>query len=214
MLLLASWCNSTSSLFDGFLCFFVDDRLLEDDEEEDEEDDDDLLDEEEDLWKQCVNKNPSQESQKKSFKDYLVFFEICRMNSAALLSPFFEDFDLDFLCFFLRCDPDRLLDLERPRDDEDDEDELEEDDVDLGKKDVKDVIQCQALSTLFYKKNLLLLLEVLLSGSFELFCPFLDPDPPSLSLLFLLLSLDELLLLLDPLLLLLLRLLLGISPSA
>ena len=153
MLLLASWCNSTSSLFDGFLCFFVDDRLLEDDEEEDEEDDDDLLDEEEDLWKQCVNKNPSQESQKKSFKDYLVFFEICRMNSAALLSPFFEDFDLDFLCFFLRCDPDRLLDLERPRDDEDDEDELEEDDVDLGKKDVKDVIKCQALSTLFYKKT-------------------------------------------------------------
>ena len=67
MLLLASWCNSTSSLFDSFLCFFVDDRLLEDDEEEDEEDDDDLLDEEEDLWKQCVNKNPSQESQKKKF---------------------------------------------------------------------------------------------------------------------------------------------------
>ena len=56
------------------------------------------------------------------------------MNSAALFSPFFFDFDFDFLCFFLRCDPDRLLDLERPRDDEEDEDELEEDDVDLGKK--------------------------------------------------------------------------------
>ena len=67
-----------------------------------------------------------------SFKGYLVFFEICRMNSAALFSPFF--FDFDFLCFFLRCDPDRLLDLERPRDDEEDDDELEEDDVDLGTK--------------------------------------------------------------------------------
>ena len=74
------------------------------------------------------------------------------MNSAALFSPFFVDFDLDFLCFFLRYDPDRLLDLERPRDDEDDDDELEEDDVDLGKKEIKDVIKCQALSTLFYKK--------------------------------------------------------------
>ena len=54
------------------------------------------------------------------------------MNSAALFSPFF--FDFDFLCFFLRCDPDRLFDLERPRDDEEDDDELEEEDVDLGKK--------------------------------------------------------------------------------
>ena len=86
-----------------------------------------------------------------SFKGYLVFFEICRMNSAALFSPFF--FDFDFLCFFLRCDPDRLLDLERPRDEEADDDELEEDDVDLGKKEIKDVIKCQALSTLFYKKT-------------------------------------------------------------
>ena len=66
------------------------------------------------------------------FKCYLVFFEICRINSAALFSPFFFDFDLDFLGFFLRCDPDRLLELERPRDDEEDDDELEEDDVDLG----------------------------------------------------------------------------------
>ena len=54
MLLLASCCNSTSSLFDGFRCFLVDDRLLEDDEDDDEEDDDDLLDEEEDLWIQYV----------------------------------------------------------------------------------------------------------------------------------------------------------------
>ena len=68
------------------------------------------------------------------FKGYLVFFEICRMNSAALFSPFFFDFDLDFLCFFLRCNPERLLDLERPRDDEEDDDELEDDDVDLGTK--------------------------------------------------------------------------------
>jgi len=165
VLLLASCCNSTSSLFDGFRCFLVDDRLLEDDDEE-EDDDDDLLDEEEDL----------------------VFFEICRINSAALFSPFFFDFDLDFLGFFLRCDPDRLLELERPRDDDEDDDELEEDDVDL-----------------------LLLLEVLFSGSLGLFCPFLDLDSPPLSLLLLLLSPDELLLLLDPLLLLLLRLLFGIS---
>jgi len=166
VLLLASCCNSTSSLFDGFRCFLVDDRLLEDDEDDDEEDDDDILDEEEDL----------------------VFFEICRINSAALFSPFFFDLDFDFLGFFLRCDPDRLLELERPRDDEEDDDELEEDDVDL-----------------------LLLLEVLFSGSLGLFCPFLDLDSPPLSLLLLLLSPDELLLLLDPLLLLLLRLLFGIS---
>ena len=146
-----------------------------------------------------------------SFKSYLVFFEICRMNSAALFSPFFLGFDFDFLCFFLRCDPDRLLELERPRDDEEDDDELEEEDVDLGKKEIKVVTKCQALSTLFFK-NLLLLLEVLFSGSLELFCPFLDPDSPPLSLLLLLLlPPDELLLLLDPLLLLLLRLLLGIS---
>ena len=131
------------------------------------------------------------------------------MNSAALFSPFFFDFDFDFLCFFLRCDPDRLLDLERPRDDEEDDDELEEDDVDLGKKEIKDVTKCQALSTLIFE-NLLLLLEVLLSVSRELFSPFLDLDSPP-SLLLLLFSLEELLLLLDPLLLLLLRLLLGIS---
>ena len=99
------------------------------------------------------------------------------MNSAALFSPFFLDFDFDFLFFFLRCDPDRLLDLERPRDDEDDDDELEEDEVDLGKKEIKDVTKCQALSTLFFR-NLLLLLEILLSGSLELFSPFLDLDSP------------------------------------
>ena len=52
--LLASWCNSTSSSFDGFLCFFV-----EDDEDEEEDEEDDLLDEEEDLWIKCVIENLS-----------------------------------------------------------------------------------------------------------------------------------------------------------
>jgi len=148
--LLASWCNSTSSPFDGFLCFF-----LEDDEDDEEDEEDDLLDEEEDL---------------------VDFFEICRMNSAALFSSLFLDFDFDFLCFFLRCDPDRLLELERPRDDEEDDDELEEDDVDLGKKEIKDV------NDLFFK-NLLLLLEILLSASLELFSTVLDLDSLLLLLL-------------------------------
>jgi len=53
------------------------------------------------------------------------------MNSAALFSPFFFDFDFDFLCFLLRCDPERLLDLDRPRDDEEDDEELEEEEDDL-----------------------------------------------------------------------------------
>ena len=110
-------------------------------------------------------------------KGYLVdFFEICRMNSAALFSSLFLDFDFDFLCFFLRCDPDRLLELERPRDDEEDDDELEEDDVDLGKKEIKDV------NPLFFK-NLLLLLEILLSASLELFSTVLDLDSLLLLLL-------------------------------
>ena len=79
------------------------------------------------------------------------------MNSAALFSPFF--FDFDFLCFFLRCDPDRLFDLERPRDDEEDDDELEEEDVDLGKKrsrmspNVKTCNECQ-LRRKYCKKSL------------------------------------------------------------
>ena len=55
------------------------------------------------------------------------------MNSAALFSPFFFDFDFDFLCFLLRCDPERLLDLDRPRDDEEDDEELEEEEDDLGR---------------------------------------------------------------------------------
>jgi hypothetical protein len=93
------------------------------------------------------------------------------MNSAALFSPFFFDFDLDFLCFLLRCDPERLLDLDRPRDDEEDDEELEEDEDDL-----------------------LLLLELRLSTSFGLPCPFLALDsvllpPEGLLLLLLLLRL-------------------------
>jgi len=105
------------------------------------------------------------------------------MNSAALFSPFFFDFDFDFLCFLLRCDPERLLDLDRPRDDEDDDEELEEEEDDL-----------------------LLLLELRLSSSFGLPCPFLDLDS-------VLLPPEELLLLLDPLLLLRLLLLLGIETT-
>ena len=57
------------------------------------------------------------------------------MNSAALFNPFFFfDLDCDFLCFFLRCDSDLLLELDRPREEEEDDDELEDDDVDLSEK--------------------------------------------------------------------------------
>ena len=57
------------------------------------------------------------------------------MNSAALFNPFFFfDLDFDFLCFFLRCDSDLLLELDRPREEEEDDDELEDDDVDLNEK--------------------------------------------------------------------------------
>ena len=123
------------------------------------------------------------------------------MNSAALFSPFFFDFDFDFLCFLLRCDPECLLDLDRPRDDEEDDEELEEEEDDLHKRSVNNCQHCYVFA------NLLLLLELRLSSSFVLPCPFLDLDsvllPPEVLLL----------LLFDPLLLLRLLLLLGIETT-
>ena len=122
------------------------------------------------------------------------------MNSAALFSPFFFDFDFDFLCFLLRCDPERLLDLDLPRDDEEDDEELEEEEDDLHRRSVNNCQPCYVF------ENLLLLLELRLSSSFVLPCPFLDLDS-------VLLPPEVLLLLLDPLLLLRLLLLLGIETT-